>query len=141
MDQFETKIAVCGCHGKSTTTALLAYVGEQLGLPISYYVGAPSFMSLPPGRWKRGDYFVVEADEYRKSSESNNPKFLDLTPTIEIITSIEMDHPDFFSSEEKVYDAFYKFAIRTPRTGFIVLCSDYPKAKKIPLLTSFAPSS
>lgn len=125
-------IAVSGIHGKTTTTALVSFLLTKANLDPSFIVGSGEIADLPaPGHLGSGDYFVLEADEYRKSPDDNNSKFFDLTPEIEIITSIEMDHPDMFLTDEKVYEAFYKFACRIPRKGFIVLCLDYPKAKKL----------
>ena len=126
-------IAVAGIHGKTTTTAIISYLLKKANLDPSFLIGAGNVVSLDnkSTHLGTGDYFVVEADEYRKSLESNDSKFYDLNPKIEIITSIEMDHPDLFLTDENVYEAFYKFAIKTPRLGFIVLCTDYPKAKKL----------
>ncbi|MFA6493293.1 MAG: UDP-N-acetylmuramate--L-alanine ligase [Patescibacteria group bacterium] len=125
-------IAVGGIHGKTTTTALISFLLTKANLDPSFIIGSGEVPNLPSsGHLGKGDYFVLEADEYRKSPEDNNSKFFDLNPQIEIITSIEMDHPDVFLTDEKVYEAFYKFACRIPRKGFIVLCIDYPKAKKL----------
>lgn len=125
-------IAVAGIHGKTTTAALISFLLARANLDPSYIIGAGLIPSLGlPGHNGRGDYFVLEADEYRKSPEDNNSKFFDLSPAMEVITSIEMDHPDIFPTVEKVYETFYKFACRTPRTGFIVLCTDYQKSKKL----------
>lgn len=125
-------IAVSGIHGKTTTTALISFLLTKANLDPSFVIGSGEIPSLgKSSHYGKGEYFILEADEYRKSSEDNNPKFFDFSPKIEIITSIEMDHPDMFTSEEKVYDAFYKFACRIPRDGFIVLCTDYPKARKL----------
>ncbi|MBM2820943.1 MAG: UDP-N-acetylmuramate--L-alanine ligase [Candidatus Berkelbacteria bacterium] len=125
-------IAVSGIHGKTTTTALISFILTKANLDPSFIIGAGEVISLgTTGHYGKGDYFVLEADEYRKSPEDNTPKFFDLSPEIEIITSIEMDHPDVFASEEEVYAAFYKFACRIPRKGIIIICFDYSKAKKL----------
>jgi len=125
-------IAVAGIHGKTTTAAMIAWILTQANLDPSFIVGAGEIKNfLTNAHFGQGDYFVLEADEYRKSGEDSTSKFLDLRPKIEIISSIEMDHPDLFSSEEAVYNAFYKFACRLPRDGFIVLCLDYIKARKL----------
>ncbi len=130
-------IAVAGIHGKTTTTALISFLLSKANLNPSYIIGAGEISVLEnTSHLGQGEYLVVEADEYRKSAESNESKFHDLSPQIEIITGIEMDHPDMFPSEEKIYQAFYKFACRTPRSAFIVLCTDYPKSYK--LLNSLA---
>ena len=125
-------IAVAGIHGKSTTTAMLAWILMKANLDPSFIVGAGEIKNLNTNaHFGQGDYFILEADEYRKSVEDSTPKFFDLSVKIEIISSIEMDHPDIFVSEESIYNAFYKFACRVPRSGFIVLNIDYPKARKL----------
>ena len=125
-------IAVSGIHGKTTTAALISFILQKAGLDPSFAIGAGNIPTLRTNAHAgKGEYFVVEADEYRKSEENKQSKFLDLNPLIEVITSIEMDHPDLFSSIEDVYHAFYKFACRVSRKGFIVICTDYPKARKL----------
>lgn len=125
-------IAVAGIHGKTTTAAMLSLILEQAKLDPSFIVGAgilPNFNTN--AKFGSGDYFVVEADEYRKSPIDNLPKFLDLSPQIAIISSIELDHPDVFKTIDSVYDAFYSLVCRIPRSGTVVLCWDYTKAKKL----------
>lgn len=125
-------IAVSGIHGKTTTTAIISFLLTKAHLDPSFIIGSGEIPSLGTvAHAGKGDYFVLEADEYRKSPEDPNSKFFDLSPKIEIITSIEMDHPDLFSTDKKVYETFYKFACRIPRTGFIVLCLDYQKSNKL----------
>ena len=130
--QDSRSITVAGIHGKTTTAAMISFLLARANLDPSFVIGAGGISPLGlSGHAGKGEYFVLEADEYRRSPEDNTPKFFDLSPEAEIITSIEMDHPDIFSSEESIYQAFYKFACRVPRKGFIVLCIDYPKAKKL----------
>ncbi len=125
-------IAVAGVHGKTTTTAIISFLLKKANLDPSFIIGSGIVPSLGTNAHKgKGEYFILEADEYRKSQTDNDSKFLDLTPKIEVITSIEMDHPDMFDSEEFIYDAFYRFACRIPRNGFIVLCIDYPKSRRL----------
>lgn len=125
-------IAVSGIHGKTTTTAMIAFVLTRANLDPSFVVGAANVKSLKQSsHFGQGDFFVLEADEYKKSQENPVSKFLDLSPEMEVITSIELDHPDMFATEEDVFKVFYDFACRTPRKGFIVLCADYPKARKL----------
>lgn len=125
-------IAVAGIHGKTTTTAMLALILSQANLDPSFIVGSgemPNFKTN--AKFGHGDYFVVEADEYRKSPADNTSKFLDLNPEIAIISSIELDHPDIFKTVDDIYDTFYRLSCRIPRKGFVVLCWDYPLAKKL----------
>jgi UDP-N-acetylmuramate--alanine ligase len=64
MDQFENKIAVCGCHGKTTTSSMLVYALNKLKQSPSYLVGVPFFSEYQGGDFQDKKYFVVEADEY-----------------------------------------------------------------------------
>lgn len=125
-------IAVAGIHGKTTTTSLVALLLDKAGLSPSYIIGAANVPVLGSnGHFGDSEYFVMEADEYRKSPSSADSKFLDLNPEIAIISSIELDHPDFFGSVEDVYNAFYRFSCRVPRDGSIIINIDYPKSKKL----------
>ncbi len=125
-------IAVSGIHGKTTTSAMISYLLEKAELSPSYIIGSGKVPNLKSNAQKgNGDYFVLEADEYRKSPQDKASKFLNLNPQIAVITSIEMDHPDIFATVEDVYDAFYRLVCKVPRNGFIVICTDYPKTKKL----------
>lgn len=125
-------VAVAGVHGKTTTTALISLMLMEANLDPSYIIGAAQAPNLgASAHFGQGEYFVLEADEYRQSPSNNNSKFLDLNPEIAIISSIEFDHPDIFPTIEDVYKTFYRFACRVPRRGVIILCSDYPKCRKL----------
>lgn len=131
MAEFEG-IGVTGVHGKTTTSAMLAYVLQEAGYSPSYSIGAPNVVGLKAnGHIGDGKYFVAEADEYRKSEQSNEPKFLDLPLKHVIITSIELDHPDVYQTAEEVYRAFYRLSIKIPRDGTIIACTDWPLVKKL----------
>jgi len=125
-------VGVAGVHGKTTTTSLLAFLLDKAGCSPSYSIGTAHVAGLG-GNSRIGDgrYFVVEADEYRRSDSSNEPKFLDLPLKHVIITSIELDHPDVFQSEEDVYSVFYRLAVKIPRDGTIVACVDWPLVRRL----------
>lgn len=95
-------IAVCGTHGKSTTTAMIGQMLEDAGGDPTVELGAivPSWGSN--FRRGKGRYFVVEADEF-------NDNFLNYTPDITVVTNIEMDHPEYFKDLEAVKISFAKF--------------------------------
>ena len=124
-------IACAGTHGKTTITALTSYLLEKANLSPSFIIGAGKIPDLKTAQKGDGDYFIIEADEYRKSPDDSTPKFLDINPFIVVISSIELDHPDVFSSIEEMYDVFYRLSCRVPRNGFIILCADYAKSKKL----------
>src|SRR3989338_216115 len=99
-------IAVCGTHGKSTTTAMIAQILEDAKLNPTVLLGA-----IVP-KWKtnyrigKGKYFVIEADEF-------NDNFLALNPNITVVTNIEMDHPEYFKDFESYKESFKKFLLQT----------------------------
>ncbi|MDF7636822.1 UDP-N-acetylmuramate--L-alanine ligase [Leuconostocaceae bacterium ESL0958] len=92
-----TTVAVAGAHGKTTTTGLLAYVFKQLE-KTSYLIGDGSGKGVP-----NPDFFVLEADEYRRH-------FADYRPDYAILTNIDFDHPDYYQDIDDVKSAFRDFA-------------------------------
>jgi UDP-N-acetylmuramate--alanine ligase len=131
MRQFEG-VGVAGVHGKTTTTSLLAYILKEAGFSPSYAIGAPDVRGLE-GSTHIGDgkYFVVEADEYKKSESDKTARFLDLPLKHVIITSIELDHPDVYDTSEDVYKVFYQLSLKIPRDGTIVACTDSSLVRRL----------
>lgn len=127
-------IAIAGIHGKTTTTAMTAFLMEKAKLSPSFLIGCKTAPNLGTNaRLGNGEYFVAEADEYKKSANDLTSKFLDLKPQIAVITSIEMDHPDVFETVGDIYRAFYRFACKVPRSGLVIGCIDSDKVKKLSL--------
>jgi UDP-N-acetylmuramate--alanine ligase len=95
-------VAVAGTHGKTTTTAMLVWVAQQLGMPVSYLVGS-SMSFAPSGKLdQQSEYFFYECDEYDRN-------FLHFNPYLSIFTSIDYDHPDTYPTEDDYKDAFLQF--------------------------------
>jgi len=110
MDQFEEKIAVCGCHGKTTTSSLLVYALNKLNQKPSYLVGVPFFTDYSGGDFQDKKYFIAEADEYGVNPPvDKTPKFSFLNPNYIIATNIDFDHPDVYKNIEETKDAFINF--------------------------------
>ena len=109
-------IAIAGCHGKTTTTALMALALESLGMHPSWFVGAPSFGGKQSGKWDNGEYFVVEADEYVVDPQNDlRPKLSLYTVEDAIITSFDHDHPDVYPTIDDVRHVFQSFIASTHR--------------------------
>lgn len=108
---FKNKIAVCGCHGKTTTSSLLAYSLIKLGEQPGYLVGTPFFNDIEGGEYnERKKYFVVEADEYGINPPLDKRiKFNFLHPDWIICGNIDYDHPDVYKNLNEVKQAFYNF--------------------------------
>ena len=110
MNQFENKIAICGCHGKTTTSSLLVYALNKLNQKPSYLVGVPFFTDYQGGDFQDKKYFVVEADEYGVNPPlDKTPKFHFLNPDYIIATNIDFDHPDVYKDIAETKKAFSKF--------------------------------
>lgn len=110
MEGFENTIAVCGCHGKTTTSSLLVYALDKLKQKPSYLVGVPFFSGHQGGDFQDKKYFVVEADEYGVNPPTDKtPKFNLLNPSQILATNIDFDHPDVYKDLEETKRAFKKF--------------------------------
>ena len=110
----ETVIAVCGTHGKSSTTGMAARLLMHSGRDPTVVVGT-KLPELGGRNWRagRGDVFLLEACEYRNS-------FHHYDPTIILMTTCDGDHFDFYKSMEDYRASFLAFAHRLPRTGAFI---------------------
>lgn len=99
-------IAVCGTHGKSTTTAMVGQLLEDAGLDPTVELGAVIPKWGTNYRLGKSQYFVTEADEF-------NDNFLVSHPNITIVTTIEMDHPEYFKDFDAYKASFKKFLSQT----------------------------
>ena len=117
-------IAVTGSHGKSTTSALLAWVLTKCGADPTAIIGSRVNEWNANARIGKSQTLVIEADEYREA-------FLKYHYVGGIITSIDYDHPDYFKNLTQYERAFRKFAARIPKTGFLVVCGADKAAEKI----------
>ncbi len=117
-------IAVAGAHGKTTTTAMIASILYDLGLDPSFVTGSVIIGLGINARDGRGDYFVIEADEY-------DHMFLGLHPWIAVVTNIEHDHPDCYPTQQEFYRAFQEFKDRLMPGGVLVACADDAGAARL----------
>jgi len=113
-------IGIAGTHGKTTTTSMASLILMEGGLDPTVIVGGKlSGLGGTNARLGRGEFIVVEADEYDRS-------FLSISPTIAVLTTLETDHLDCYRDLEDIKSAFIQFANKVPFYGFIVLCLDEP---------------
>jgi len=133
LEHFRESIAVAGCHGKTTTSGLLAFALKSLNHESSHMIGVSSCGEMPGGYLGGTDLFVFEADEYGMDPPNDvTPKFHLVSPDRAIITSIDHDHPDVYPTIDSViraYDIFCrslidkKTHIKGPR---LIVCGDDP---------------
>jgi len=102
-------IAVAGTHGKTTTTAMVVWLFKELGIPVSYSVGAKiSFGEM--GQYQEGsEYFIYECDEFDRN-------FLAFEPFISLITGVSWDHHEVFPTREDYQQAFKEFSEQSSQT-------------------------
>ena len=112
-------VAVAGTHGKTTTTSMTAHVLEALGENPTALVGGELNDIGSNVAFGRPDLVVAEADESDRS-------FLYLRPQVAVVTNIEFDHPDFYSSLDDVVETFGHFVGSLPADGHLVTCADDP---------------
>jgi len=95
-------VAIAGTHGKTTTTAMVIWLFKQLGIPVSYSVGAKiSFGDM--GKYQKDSkYFVYECDEFDRN-------FLAFNPHLSLITGVSWDHHEVFPTREDYQQAFAEF--------------------------------
>lgn len=118
-------VGIAGTHGKTTTTSMISLILMEGGLDPTVIVGGKlSGLGGTNARLGKGDFIVVEADEFDRS-------FLSLTPTVAVLTTLETDHLDCYRDLEDIKGAFVQFAGRVPFYGFVVLCLDEPALQDI----------
>ncbi len=124
MEAYKQRLCICGTNGKSTTTALAGLLIAGAGLKPSVFVG--SRVSQFNGNLRVGDgsVFVAESDEYRDH-------FLNLSPTVAVVTNIELDHVDYFIDLDRVKQSFTTFFDRLPSDGWLVANADDPVIRQI----------
>jgi len=99
-------LVVAGTHGKTTTTAMLAWILERAGCDPSVMVGGESRDFGGNFKLGHGGYFVVEGDEYDSAFFDKGPKFLHYRPSAVLLTAVEFDHADIYRDLEAVKAAF-----------------------------------
>ncbi len=112
-------IAIAGTHGKTTTTSLVASVLTHGGLDPTIVIGGRLNVWETNARLGQGRYLVAEADE-------SDGSFLNLSPTVAVVTTIDEEHLDFYRDLAHLQETFLSFINKIPFYGLAVLCLDEP---------------
>ena len=123
-----SSLVVAGTHGKTTTSALAAWVLTSAGLDPGFFVGGVPLNFGSGWNAGTGEHVVLEGDEYDTAFFDKGPKFLHYRPKHVILTSVEFDHADIYRDLAHVKSAFAKLVDIVPADGSLVVCSDYPEA-------------
>jgi UDP-N-acetylmuramate: L-alanyl-gamma-D-glutamyl-meso-diaminopimelate ligase len=124
-------LAVAGTHGKTTTTAMLAWVLEHAGLQPGFLVGGVptnfgisarlgKALAAAPGTERR-PYFVIEADEYDTAFFDKRSKFVHYRPRTAVLNNLEFDHADIFDDLAAIERQFHHLVRTVPSTGRVVV--------------------
>ena len=117
-------IAISGTHGKTTTTAMAIDLMEEANLDPIGVVGSLRAKTKSNFRSGKGEWFVVEADEYMRH-------FLQFKPNILIITNIDSDHLDYYKNIDDIKNAFSELVSKVPENGYIICDTDDSNVKDV----------
>ena len=117
-------IAVAGTHGKTTTASLIATVLESGGLDPTVLIGARLNSLGSNGKLGQGDYVVAEADE-------SDGSFLLLPPVMNVITTLDLEHPDHYENLEDISQYFKNFMNNVSYHGLNIICNDNENLRRI----------
>ncbi len=127
----KTPLVVCGTHGKTTTSSLLASILHSAGQDPGFMIGGLVQAFGRNYNLGKGQYFVVEGDEYDTAFFDKGPKFLHYQPHIAILTSIEFDHADIYADIEEIKSSFRRLIGIMPADGCLVACLDDPLVREV----------
>jgi UDP-N-acetylmuramate: L-alanyl-gamma-D-glutamyl-meso-diaminopimelate ligase len=113
-------IVISGTHGKTTTTSLMAWVAECVGVQPGFLIGGIPKNFDRSFANPRGQFFVIEGDEYDTAYFDKVPKFTHYRPKSVVLTSIEFDHADIYPNLEAVLEAFSRLMRLVPKDGHLV---------------------
>jgi UDP-N-acetylmuramate: L-alanyl-gamma-D-glutamyl-meso-diaminopimelate ligase len=124
-------LVVAGTHGKTTSTAFLAWVLRIAGRDPGYFIGgAPIDL---PRAWALGSgrEFALEGDEYDSAYFDKGPKFLHYRPEAVVLTAVEFDHADIYRDLSHVKEAFARLLTILPVDAPLLVCADFEHAAEV----------
>jgi len=124
-------LVVTGTHGKTTTTALLAWIMEKAGRKPGYLVGGLPKNLEQGARLNDSKYFVIEGDEYDSAFFDKRSKFMHCLPELLIINNIEFDHADIFNNLDEIKLSFRRLLNIVPQNGMVLLNGDDPNCVEV----------
>ncbi|HNC24124.1 MAG TPA: Mur ligase family protein [Opitutaceae bacterium] len=130
--KYRRNLVICGTHGKTTTTALAAFLLRENGRDPGYLIGGVP--QDPPTGSHLGtleDPFVIEGDEYDSAFFDKRSKFIHYAPHVAVMNNLEFDHADIFRDLADVQRTFSHLARIVPRSGWIVANGDDPNLRAL----------
>jgi len=115
-------LLVSGTHGKTTTSSILAWLLHKAGFDPSFMIGGILKNFHSNYRLGKGEFFIVEGDEYDTAFFDKGPKFRHYDPLVTILTSVEFDHADIFSDLDHVINIFDDFLSGLDTCSTMIAC-------------------
>jgi UDP-N-acetylmuramate: L-alanyl-gamma-D-glutamyl-meso-diaminopimelate ligase len=124
-------LVVTGTHGKTTTTALLAWIMEKAGRKPGYLIGGIPKNFGEGARLNDSKYFVLEGDEYDTAFFDKRSKFVHYLPELVIVNNVEFDHADIFNNLDEIKLSFRRLLNIVPQNGMVVVNGDDPNSVEV----------
>ncbi len=129
--QHRRPLVVAGTHGKTTTTAIAAWVYAFCGTDPGYFVGGIPENFKRSFHEGRGERFIIEGDEYNAAYFDRGPKFLHYRPESLVLTSVEYDHADLYPDPAALIDAYERLVVLVPEDGLVAACGDMSDVRRV----------
>ena len=124
-------VAVAGTHGKTTTTAMVAWILEAAGLNPGFLIGGVPENFGTSAKITSSPYFVIEADEYDTAFFDKRSKFVHYRPKTAILNNLEFDHADIFADLAAIETQFHHLVRTVPNSGRIVAHGGEPAIERV----------
>src|SRR5213594_3537155 len=124
-------LVVTGTHGKTTTTALLAWIMEKAGHNPGYLIAGLPKNFGQGARLNDSKYFVIEGDEYDTAFFDKRSKFIHYLPELVIVNNIEFDHADIFKNLDEIKLSFRRLLNIVPQNGMVLVNGDDPSCVEV----------
>ena len=124
-------IAVAGTHGKTSTSSMLAWILECDGMEPGFLIGGKPGNFEDSARSGKGEYFVIEADEYDTAFFDKRSKFVHYCPDIALLNNLEFDHADIFDDIEQIKKQFHHLMRIVPARGKVIFNQDDANIRQV----------
>lgn len=132
-------LAVAGTHGKTTTSAMLAWILEFNGYKPGYLIGGVPLNFAVSANLGEGKYFVIEADEYDTAFFDKRSKFVHYRPCTALLNNLEFDHADIFADLAAIETQFHHLVRTVPSNGLVVVNAEEPALDRVIARGAWAP--
>ncbi len=132
-------LAVAGTHGKTTTSAMLAWILEFNDYKPGYLIGGVPLNFTVSARLGESKYFVIEADEYDTAFFDKRSKFVHYRPRTALLNNLEFDHADIFADLAAIETQFHHLVRTVPGDGLLVVNGEEPALASVITRGAWAP--